>query len=177
MPGHTDVPIQVGVAVMHRDAIAPEGLFRSYIHTDRPVTWQASRVHGIRKSDLRGAPAMADLWDPLHSLLHGRVIVSHHASTEKRYLGLFPLHPFGPWVDTLEVSRRLYPGLEDYTLGGLLRLFRIEDELQHLCPDWQYHDACYDAAGALILLRFMVEQANLWSAPLEMLLDLSSGRG
>ena len=45
--GGTDTPIQIGIAAMRGLDLSGVEPFVSYLHTDRPVTWQASQVHGI----------------------------------------------------------------------------------------------------------------------------------
>lgn len=175
LPGFTDVPVQIGMAWLGPDPTCPtpQNLFRSYLKTERPVTWQASRVHGIRTGDLMNAPALTDLWPAVNDRLTGRVIVAHQSSTEKRFLRHFPLHPFGPWVDTLDIARKLYPGLGDYSLSGLCEDFGVTESVRVLCPDWNFHDACFDAVASLALLGAMVESAGISEMPLRVLLDLT----
>lgn len=172
MTGHTDVPVQVGIALMIGQSILDGQFFRSYIATDRPISWQAARVHGITCEDLLQAPQWSELWSPVRERLSGRVIVAHNGSTEKRFLGNFPLNRFGPWVDTLDMARCLYPGLSDYSLGALIGLFRLDGEVRQLCPLWNYHDACFDAVASLVLFKSMLDAGGLWSLPMDALLEM-----
>lgn len=160
-PGATDVPVQVGMAGMRDGVIAPESFFRSYIAAARPITWSAARVHGIRAEDLQNAPPMLELWPRFQEHLKNRWIVCHGAATEKRFLRAFPLHGFGPWVDTLMLSRAAWPDLPDHSLGALCRHFHLEESVRQLCPDLQWHDALFDAVGSLVLLRHFCESHGL----------------
>ena len=115
--GSTDEPVQIAWAMMRGTGIAPESFFMSYLRTDRAITWAAQRVHGITRAHLADAPSLPELWPQVRQALTGRILVAHGMGTEKRFLRAFPLHGFGPWVDTLPLARRLFPSLGDYSLG------------------------------------------------------------
>ncbi|MFN5961796.1 MAG: exonuclease domain-containing protein [Verrucomicrobiota bacterium] len=169
-PGLTDAPVQCGMASMRGASIDPDSFFRSYLNPGRAVTWQASQVHGISTADLAGAPAMGVLWPAFRSRLAGAVVVAHSAGTEKRFLRTFPMHGFGPWLDTVVLARRAWPNLPDYSLEALITNFGFRAELDALCPGLRFHDALYDAVGALLVLRQLVQTAGLMDGPLRDLL-------
>jgi DNA polymerase III subunit epsilon len=160
-PGLTDAPVQTGMASMLGTELRTETFFRSYIQPQRPVTWAARRVHGITTEQLSGAPAMAALWPEFRTRLSGRVVVAHSAGTEKRFLRAFPLHGFGPWVDTLTLARRAWPGMPEYSLEALAGALGFRSELDALCPGLAFHDALYDAVAALLVLRAFVITAGM----------------
>lgn len=164
--GGTDTPVQIGIAVMRGLEVEHGEAFVSYLSTDRPVTWQASQVHGITTADLAGAPSLASLWPVVKSRLGGRVVVAHGAGTEKRFLRVFPLHGFGPWVDTLLLSRRFWPGLSDYSLETLIRSAGLQESLDAECPGRRYHDALYDSVASLLVLRHLLVHAGLAERPM-----------
>jgi DNA polymerase-3 subunit epsilon len=168
-PGATDEPVQIGWAVMEAGEISAATFFSSYLRTERPITWAAQRVHGITPADLRGAPALTELWPRLRDALHGRVVVAHGAGTERRFLRAFPFHGFGPWVDTLAVARAVYPTLADYSLEALLQHLELVGELDAACAGLCWHNALYDAVGCLVFLRHLLRQPEIAAAPLEWL--------
>ncbi len=168
--GHTDVPIQVGIAVLRDGVIDPGEFFTSYLHTDRPVAWAARKVHGISDDDLAGAPTLLDLWPELRARLTDRWIVSHGAGTEKRFLRAFPMHGFGPFVDTLTLFRAAAPDAASHALGDLAHTFGVEADCFTLLPDFRWHDALCDAVASLVLLRRYIESTHLADAPAEALL-------
>lgn len=147
-----------------------ESFFCSYLKTEGGIDWQAQKVHGISKSDLLGAPSLHGLWPEVKQRLGGRWVVAHGAGTEKRYLRAFPLHPFGPWIDTLRLARALHPELPSYALGDLAARFEIEEEIRQVCPGFRWHDALCDAVATLLLLRHLIHQANLSHEPPDLLL-------
>ena len=160
-PGMTDAPVQAGIALMRGIEIPGDSFFRTYINPQRPVTWAAQRVHGISREQLATAPEMNSLWPEFRTRLSGHVIVAHGAGTEKRFLRAFPFHGFGPWLDTVTLARRAWPGLGDYSLEALTGVLRSRQELDALCPGLQFHDALYDAVGSLLVLRALVKGAGL----------------
>jgi DNA polymerase-3 subunit epsilon len=172
--GMTDVPIQIGMAVLRGEAI--EDPFRSYLHTDRPIAWSARKVHGIADSDLAGAPPLQALWPELRSRCAGRWLVSHGAGTEKRFLRAFPGHGFGPWVDTLALFHAALPETDSHSLSALAAAVGCEAECHAIVPDFRWHDALCDAAASLVLLRWLIASCALADAPADVLLNPDRAR-
>lgn len=150
-PGRTDEPVQLGLAVWRGGE--PEHLFRSYVRAPVRVTKAARAVHGIGDAELADAPQLADLWPEVKARLTGAVVVAHGSGTEKRFLRAFPFHGFGPWLDTLQLSRAVLPTLPDHALGSVVSALGVEAEVRSLCPDSDWHDALFDAVASLVLLR------------------------
>ena len=159
--GGTDVPVQIGIACLERPSASLGEAFSSYLATDQPIVWSASRVHGITKEDLAGAPSFLDLWPTLNSLMKNRWVVAHGAATEKRFLRAFPFHGFGPWVDTLKLSRALWPSLASHALGDVIVALDLEPALRSLHPAFRWHDALSDAIASLVLLRHVIDTAGI----------------
>lgn len=160
-PGRNDEPVQVGMAVWRGGRITD--FFRSYVHSAARITRAASAVHGIRDDDVREAPSLASLWPEFKTRLGGAVVVAHGAGTEKRFLRAFPLHGFGPWLDTLAVARSVLPDLAGHSLGEVVAALGVEDELRALCPALDWHDALFDAVACLVILRGLIAKCG-WSA-------------
>jgi len=158
--GRTDVPVQVGTTTWCVD----EGVtdtWMSYIQADRPITWAAQKVHGITKDDLEDAPKMMLLWPQFKKRLNKHIVVAHGHGTEKRFLRAFPGHGFGPWVDTLLLARSAWPELDSHTLGDLCETFDLTDKVSELVPDKTWHDALYDAAASILLLKHFIATFKL----------------
>ena len=116
-PGRSDEPVQVGIAVWRGGEMTD--FFRSYVQSPVRITRSAHAVHGIGDDHIRDAPPMTALWPEFKSRLAGAVVVAHGAGTEKRFLRAFPLHGFGPWLDTLVLSRAVLPDLPTHALGDV----------------------------------------------------------
>jgi DNA polymerase-3 subunit epsilon len=160
-PGRTDEPVQVGMAVWRAGRITD--LFRSYVHAPVRITRAARAVHGIGDDEVRHAPALSALWPEFKRRLGGAVVVAHGAGTEKRFLRGFPLHGFGPWVDTLTMARAALPDLPGHSLGEVISALGAETEVRALCPSLHWHDALFDAVACLVALRRIIERGD-WSA-------------
>ncbi|MCH5284644.1 MAG: 3'-5' exonuclease [Akkermansiaceae bacterium] len=167
-PGETDQPIQVGI-VRVESLYAEAEVFTSYLACARPVRWSASRVHGITTEQLRGAPSLLSLWGSIRRLLSGCVVVGHNPSTEQRFLRAFPAHGFGPWLDTLALARKCLPDRRDFALGAVCEALELRPAVEALVPGKSWHDALFDAAGSLELLRAVVSGLQLQSRPLRCL--------
>ena len=163
-PGCTDEPVQVGMAVWRPVDGPPANFFRSYVRCSSAVTRSAGAVHGIGARDTEGAPAMAALWPEFKKRLSRAVVVAHGAGTEKRFLRAFPLHGFGPWVDTLAISRAVLPDLAEHSLGGVVGALGLEAEVAELCPGLGWHDALFDAVACLVLLGHIVGRLDFGAA-------------
>lgn len=168
--GQTDVPIQVGIALWSPPSGFGESLC-SFLHTDRPVTWAAQRVHGITTADLADAPSLLSLWPELKHLLGGHVVVAHGHGTEKRFLRTFPGHPFGPWIDTLLLARAAWPAAKSHSLGALCDSLRLTTEIRKRVPNRNWHDALFDSVASLALLGKIVHDRDWAQKPLDLLIS------
>lgn len=164
------VPVQIGIAWMQRLDPVPDSFFRSYLRAARPVTWSAQQIHGITDRDLADAPDLLSLWPEVKGRLGGRWIVAHGSGTEKRFLRAFPLHGFGPWVDTLSLSRKVLPGRSSYALSDLVGDLGLEEDARRYLPDFRWHEALSDALASLLLLRKLIELTGISDHPGEILL-------
>ncbi len=169
VPGETDCPVQVGIVRVEKMFSAEPRLFTSYIACHRPVRWSAAKVHGITTATLADAPEFTTLWPELRDLLRGAVVLGHNPATEKRFLRTFPGHGFGPWVDTLALARQAAPTLPDHSLSCVCDALGITDSVTALVNDAahaRWHDALYDAAASLQLLRTLVAALSMHRATL-----------
>ena len=167
------VPVQIGIAWMERLDPVPDSFYRSYLRAARPVTWSAQQIHGITDRDLADAPDLLSLWPEVKGRLGGRWIVAHGSGTEKRFLRAFPLHGFGPWVDTLSLSRKVLPGHSSYALSDLVGDLGLEEDARSYLPDFRWHEALSDALASLLLLRKLIELTRIPEHPGEVLLGKS----
>jgi DNA polymerase-3 subunit epsilon len=164
-PGLTDEPVQI--AIVHCSQEKEVVVLNSHLRPSRPVTWAAQQVHGISDVQLKSAPLLVDLWPSVKASLEGRWIVAHGASTEKRFLNIFPFHGFGPWVDTLPLTRALYPSLPSHALGEAVAALGLHDEIEF--RGFRWHDAASDAIASLVLLRHLIKAGGLSEEPAEIL--------
>lgn len=167
VPGSPDVPIQIGMAC-GRLTEEPV-LFDSYLAIDRPVTVGAQRVHGINDKQLKDAPTLLQLYPTLQKHLGQGPLIAHAHGTEKRFLAALPGHPFGPWVDTLTLTRKVYPKAGSHKLGYLADSLGLTPTLEKMIPQRSWHDALFDAAASFLVLGHLVQELNLANEPFDVL--------
>lgn len=162
-PGQGDEPVQIGIAVAGRGRMTPGNFFRSFVRPGARLTQAASAVHRICQDDVENAPPLVSLWPEIKQRLSDAVIVAHGAGCERRFLRAFPMHGFGPWVDTLVLARAFLPGLPDHSLAAVVGACGVEDALREVCPGLDWHDALFDAVACLVILHHFVGRFGLGS--------------
>ncbi|KAB2641372.1 MAG: 3'-5' exonuclease [Verrucomicrobia bacterium] len=173
--GKSDSPVQLGLASWCTTA-GHANAFVSYLHTDQPILWSAQKIHGITPQDLTDSPPLLALWPEVKSRLAGAVVVAHGKGTEKRFLRAFPGHGFGPWIDTLLLSRAAWPELADHSLGALCEVHGLTTQVRALVALRSWHDALFDAVASLVLLGHVIETHSLLDESLESLLYPDTSR-
>ncbi len=155
-PEAMNAPWQIGLVVISQGRVDMARSFQSLLrvgegHAFNPYT--PGRWAQLRH-ELAQAPTLQELWPELRPLLQGRVLVAHHAPTERGILAQeFPLQSFGPWVDTLAVAKAAYPKCHSYKLENLAPNLGLLPTLQQKCPGLAPHDAFYDAVACATLLE------------------------
>lgn len=167
-PGETDLPVQIGI-VRVDSLFGKEECFTSYLACERGVRRSATRVHGITNHHLQHAPTLLSLWPVIKRLLSGCVIVGHNPTVEWRFLRIFPAHGFSPWLDTLALVRRCMPKQRERNLSAVCEALGAVGSVNKLVPDKTWHDALYDAAASLEVLRSIVAALQLEERPLNTL--------
>ena len=117
------------------------------------------RIHGLRKEDLIGAPAMAEVIDELLVALTGRVLVAHVATLEERFLrrAMLAAHISfrNPVIDTYALAVEVYernrvPQPESVRLAALARDLGL--------PVHRPHDAAGDVLTTVqVFLKLATE--------------------
>ena len=156
-PGLTDEPVQI--AVIHWNGEEIKTALNSYLRPSRKVTWSAKEVHGIDDEMLVRAPLFVDLWPQVKASLSTRWVVAHGSATEKRFLRVFPFHGFGPWVDTLTLTRAVYPLLPSHALSDAVEKLGLTPQLP--TEGFRWHDACSDAIATAVLLRHLIQVTEI----------------
>jgi DNA polymerase III epsilon subunit-like protein len=157
--GFVEEAWQIGMVRLRHGGVLIEEQFGDLLHVDprRPFNVHAPGRHAQLRDQLATAPALARLWPQLQPWLVGRPLAAHQAGTERRILeNAFPLHPFGPWIDTLKLARLAYPDWDSHRLEDLILRLQLQPAVDRVCPDGQYHEALYDAVAAAVLLEHLL---------------------
>lgn len=148
-------PWQVGLVCVDDGCIQAEG-FESLLRVapDRPFNPHAPGRHAQVRDRLAAAPTLTELWPVLARHLAGVPLVAHNTGTERTLLAqALPMHRLGPWLDTLRLVRRYYPGLASAGLGDVIEVLGLRPRVAQYCPGRETHDALYDAFACAVLLE------------------------
>lgn len=167
--GKGALPIQVGMASVEKLVILPQTFFSSYLQVRERIEPKVQKKHFLTNETLQEAPSLLSLWPVFEKKLRGRYLVAHGRGTEKRFLRAFPMHGFGPWIDTLSLSRAMVPGLPSYQLSDLIFSFGLLEEMAYWLPHFRWHEALSDAIASLILLLHLIKKGNLATKPISLL--------
>ena len=160
--GFPNEPWQLGLVAVEDGRVMPETRWETYFRVDarRPFSPRAPGRWAEIRDTLDAAPAFMEVWPEISERLVGVPLVAHNAATERTILEhRAPMTPFGPWIDTLKLARRAWPGMASYALEDLVPALGLEAAVSGLCPEgWEPHDARYDAVAAAVLLRHLLSQ-------------------
>lgn len=163
VPGYPDQPWQVGIVPIQRGEVCMEEGYESYIHVPvgRPFNPAVPGSWRRVRAELASAPLLSSLMPVLQAKLLGCPLVAHNAPTERKFLRkAWPLHRPGPWIDTLVLSRKAFPGLQSHDLGSVVEVAGLAPVLDRLLPGRAGHDALYDAAASALLLCHLLRQPS-----------------
>tara|TARA_X000000368_G_C23007168_1_gene701755 strand:+ start:981 stop:1643 length:663 start_codon:yes stop_codon:yes gene_type:complete len=169
----------------------------SLCRTDRNISTISYSQHGLNADQLRDYKVFDSNFEVFASLRETGPMCAHNASVEERFLQqTWPftrkspdfsktdkkrlITTWGPWVDTLQIYRRLYPDLNSYKLSDLVNIFELNKTLGILadkhCPKKRtnYHCALYDALASSLLLKRLFVPGILEHVSLLQLFELSS---
>jgi DNA polymerase-3 subunit epsilon len=138
----------VEIAIVHLNADAEvTDEFCTLVDPRRDVG--PTRIHGVRASDVVGAPAFAAAAATVWSLLSARVLVAHNASFDVRFLDAEFSRcgvrlPPPPVMCTMTLSSHYLPGLPARSLTSCCDAAHVELS--------QHHSAMHDARAAAGLL-------------------------
>ena len=153
--------------------------------------------HGISETLVRNLEPFEVDRETFMNYRQTGVLCAHHAVVEDGFLRNTWAYPraskdfsssnrdklvasWGPWLDTLQIYRRLYPKLESYKLDALVLFFELDSELKALsqlyCEESrsQFHCALYDALGSALLLKRLFSLKEFVDLSLNQLFILSS---
>lgn len=100
------------------------------VRPDTPISYVATRIHGITNQQLIDAPVFSDVEAEICQVLDNTALIAHNAHVDVRLLR----HKLGGWecpevFDTLKLARRLMPEREIYKLGALATALSLDEGL------------------------------------------------
>jgi single-stranded-DNA-specific exonuclease len=112
--------------------------FNSFINVGVPISAYITQLTGITENDCRNAPKVDEVAQKFKEFISDAdCAVFHNASFDMRFIKETPIYDVMkdlPVVDTLLVSRRLYPKIS-HKLGKLAEFFRLPINNLHRAAD------------------------------------------
>ena len=129
--------------------------YSTFVKTKQPLSAFTTQLTGITEADLTGAPDIEVVIKEFQRFRKGAILVAHNAAFDlshlyyiEEQLGMF--HAEAPSLDTLNLSRVLYPELKGFNLKAMCKHLKVELT--------QHHRAIHDTrATAQILLKQLQE--------------------
>lgn len=169
--GLPEEPWQIGMAKLDAGAYSPDTYTTHLRIGNRPFNPYAPGRHAEQRAELAAAPTCAESWPHWMPWLQNRILVAHNAGTEKKILRhIMPMHHWPHWIDTLHLSRRIWPGLPSYTLADICHHAALIPLIRTRCPDRDWHDALFDAIATATLLEWLLALPDWHNLPLAALL-------
>ena len=167
-------PWQVGMVRLRHGCVAVEDRLESLLRVsgDRPFNPRAPGRHARLRHELAQAPDLPSLWPELACWVTGVPLAAHNVGTERGVLErAAPLHCFGPWIDTLRLTRRAYPQLASCALEDVVAALQLQPRLDALIAGRAPHDALYDAVACALLLEHFLSLPGWRDVTVQALVD------
>lgn len=147
-PANGDRMIQIAIVIMKDWCI--EKTFTSFIHPGKKIPYYIQDLTNIKDEDVQDALPFEAHADTIYELLQGAVFVAHNADFDLSFLQAeFKRAGLPKWIgktiDTVELSKILFPMSLGYKLGDLASDLNI--------PLQQAHRADDDAMATALLLK------------------------
>ncbi|MGA0332843.1 MAG: exonuclease domain-containing protein [Kiritimatiellia bacterium] len=168
--GYPVEPWQVGVVVFRPGE--PPDCWESLLRVgERPFHPRAPGRHAKLRDQLLDAPGLEECLPAFRQRCGGLPLLAHNCATEINCLrAALPMERFGPWIDSLKLSRAAWPTLSSHKLEDLLAQFQLTSALEEALPGRGAHDALYDAYGSALILEFLLRQPGWEDCSLDLLL-------
>jgi DNA polymerase-3 subunit epsilon len=139
-----------------------EAVFSTLVDPKVSIPPGASRVNGITDDMVKGKPTVETVLEALTEFCGRDPMVAHNAPFDAQFLiADYKKHEFstpaGLVLDTLPISRKIFPGLPNYKLGTLVQHLKI--------PTTDFHRAEEDATYCGKLFLEMIRRISVNNLP------------
>ena len=125
--------LEIGAIKMKGDQ--PTGdIFSTLVNIQRKIPKAATAVNGITNQDIKDQPTIEEVFPKFIHFIGNKVLLAHNAEFDlsfiERYLKRFPRVSLNnPCLDTLQLSRMLYPYEKKHNLDAIAARFEIRQQL------------------------------------------------
>lgn len=142
---------EIAIVILHNDQIIER--FESLVDPQQPIPYFIQTLTGITDEMVEGAPVFADLAPRIYQLLHNKIFIAHNVNFDYSFVrGMLAENGFelnSRKLCTVQLSRKLIPGLASYKLGRLCSALGI--------PNNARHRALGDAEATTILFKKLIQ--------------------
>lgn len=155
VPG-VDQIVEIGAVRFNNGAV--EGVFSTLVDPQKPIPPGATAVNGITDDMVQGKPRIETLLNSFAEFCEDSMLVAHNAPFDSGFLTMDirryeSIAPRGLIIDTLTISRKVFPGLPNYKLGTLVQHLKI--------PSTGFHRAEEDATYCGHVFLEMVKRISV----------------
>jgi DNA polymerase-3 subunit epsilon len=169
VPG-VDQIIEIGAVLFVQGRV--ESVFSTLIDPQKSIPAGASAVNGIFDEMVIGKPKIESVLSSFADFCGSDIMVAHNAPFDSQFLTAdikkFEVPaPKGTVIDTLTISRKVFPGMPNYKLGTLVQHLKI--------PTTDFHRAEEDATYCGFMFIEMLKRISVGGKPpqLENLISLT----
>lgn len=139
-----------------------DSIFSTLVDPQRAIPAGASAVNGIKDEMVRGKPKIEDILLPFSEFCGQDLMIAHNAPFDSQFLiadikKFESPAPRGLILDTLTISRKVFPGMPNYKLGTLVQHLKI--------PTTDFHRAEEDATYCGKLFLEMIKRISVGGKP------------
>lgn len=123
------------VCIVLHDGNGVTDRFETLIRPMVPIPYYIQSLTGITHAMVASAPSFDDLAPRIFEMLHGKVFIAHNVNFDysflKHHLSQAGFDLICRKLCTVRLSKKVFPGLQSYSLGNLCRHFGIVIENRH----------------------------------------------
>ncbi len=130
--------------------------YHSLINPERPIPNRITEITGITDNDLIDAPTEVEVATGIRSFIGDGLLVAHNLSFDRRFLeSMFQRNACPPLtaggIDTLAISRQLFPKLCIYPQGG--GSHKLKNLMYHFMLDKQFANSHRAKDDVMLLVQ------------------------
>ncbi|MBI1184120.1 hypothetical protein GC194_07605 [bacterium] len=150
--------IEIGIVKIRGGMVISE--YSTLVNPQQPIDKYVSKLTGIKDSDLVEAPIFAEVTHSILEFLGDAIFVAHNATFDYAYLRAElkkqGVNYFSDQLCTIDLSRKIFPNQESYSLGKLCRSLGLDVS--------DRHRALGDAMStAVLFLKLMESEKIRWA--------------
>lgn len=133
--GHASANGITEVAIYVHDGTQVVDTYQTLINPDQPIPYYITGLTGISNEMVKDAPHFWEVADRIHEMLKDNIFIAHNVNFDysflKSELANCGYDLTANKLCTVRLSRKIYPGLDSYSLGKICGYLDIKIESRH----------------------------------------------